>query len=197
MAFAKQTGMTTKWLSACLWRKTNYDGYRNWQKTVRHTVSVDQSEQLVQRASDSNTPLFDCCLLALHTDTSTLISVRGENSAKEQDSSVGGGAGNVCLGVVHMEEEVQDRVQVEHGKRRARYGRDTRKGTRRGTEREQTINQQHIMDDHEYGVMRTNTILRKCSVMCVNYEACTVWEKWRVTYSCLHSPSVTVDRHRL
>ena len=27
--------------------------------------------------------------------------------------SIGGGAGNVCLGVIHMEEEVQDRVQVE------------------------------------------------------------------------------------
>ena len=31
---------------------------------------------------------------------------------REQDSSVGGDAGYVCLGVVHME-EVQDRVQVE------------------------------------------------------------------------------------
>ena len=38
------------------------------------------------------------------------------NSAKEQDSSVGGDAGYVCLGVVHMEEEVQDRVQVEVGR---------------------------------------------------------------------------------
>ena len=28
-------------------------------------------------------------------------------------SSVGGGTGYNCLGVVHMEEEVQDRVQVE------------------------------------------------------------------------------------
>ena len=35
------------------------------------------------------------------------------NSTREQDSSVGGDAGYVCLGVVHMEEEVQDRVQVE------------------------------------------------------------------------------------
>ena len=38
------------------------------------------------------------------------------NSAREQDSSIGGGAGNVCLGVVHMEEEVQDRAQVEVGR---------------------------------------------------------------------------------
>ena len=40
----------------------------------------------------------------------------GVNSAKGQDSSVGGDAGYVCLGVVHMEEEVQDRVQVEVGR---------------------------------------------------------------------------------
>ena len=42
--------------------------------------------------------------------------VGGVNSAREQDSSIGGGAGNVCLGVVHMEEEDQDRVQVEVGR---------------------------------------------------------------------------------
>ena len=40
----------------------------------------------------------------------------GVNSAREQDSSIGGGASNVCLDVVHMEEEVQDRVQVEVGR---------------------------------------------------------------------------------
>ena len=38
------------------------------------------------------------------------------NCAKGQDSSVGGGAVVNCLGVVHMEEEVQDRVQVEVGR---------------------------------------------------------------------------------
>ena len=40
----------------------------------------------------------------------------GVNSAREQDSSIGRDAGYVCLGVVHMEEEVQDRVQVEVGR---------------------------------------------------------------------------------
>ena len=40
----------------------------------------------------------------------------GVSSAREQDSSIGGGAGNVCLGVVHMEEKVQVRVQVEVGR---------------------------------------------------------------------------------
>ena len=45
------------------------------------------------------------------------------------------------------------------GKRRARWRRDTRKGTKWRTEREQTINQPHIMDDHGYGVMNTNTFM--------------------------------------
>ena len=40
--------------------------------------------------------------------------MRGVNSAKGQDSSVG--AVVTCLGVVHMEEEVQDRVQAEVGR---------------------------------------------------------------------------------
>ena len=39
----------------------------------------------------------------------------GVNSAREQDSSVGGDAGNDCLSVVHME-GVQVRVQVEVGR---------------------------------------------------------------------------------
>ena len=39
--------------------------------------------------------------------------VRGVNSARGADSSVGGSAVVDCLGVVHMEEEVQDRAQVE------------------------------------------------------------------------------------
>ena len=37
----------------------------------------------------------------------------GVNYAREQDSSAGGVALVNCLGVVHMEEELQDRVQVE------------------------------------------------------------------------------------
>ena len=36
--------------------------------------------------------------------------------ARVQDSSVGGGAGVICLGVVHMEGGVQVRVQVEVGR---------------------------------------------------------------------------------
>ena len=62
-----------------------------------------------------------------------------------------------CLGVVHMEEEVQDRVQVEVGREEQGVG-DTRKGTRRGTESQRTNAQPHNMDDHEHEVMRTNTL---------------------------------------
>ena len=42
--------------------------------------------------------------------------VGGANSAREQDSSVGGDTGYDCLGVVHMEEGVQDRIQVKVGR---------------------------------------------------------------------------------
>ena len=66
--------------------------------------------------------------------------------------------------VVHMEEELQDRVQVEKGKRSARCRRDTRKGTRRGTEKQRTNAQPLIMDDHACGVMRTNTFLSQFGV---------------------------------
>ena len=43
---------------------------------------------------------------------------------------------------------LQGQSTSRSGKRRARGGRDTRRGTSRGTEREQTINQPHNMDDH-------------------------------------------------
>ena len=45
-----------------------------------------------------------------------------QNSAKGQDSSVGGDARVNCHGVVHMEEEIQDRVQVEVGRDEQRVG---------------------------------------------------------------------------
>ena len=75
--------------------------------------------------------------------------VRGVNSARGPDSSFGGDAGYVCLG--------SGKSTSRSGKRRARGRRDTRKGTMRGTESQRTNTQPHDMDDHEYGVMRTNT----------------------------------------
>ena len=89
--------------------------------------------------------------------------VGGVNSARVQDSSFDGGAVVNCLGVVHMEEEVQDRVQVEVGREEQWVG-ETH-GKEQGEEkREQTINQPLIMDDHECGVTRTNTFLSHCDV---------------------------------
>ena len=40
----------------------------------------------------------------------------GVDSARRQNSSSGEGAVVNCLGAVHMEEEVRDRVQVEVGR---------------------------------------------------------------------------------
>ena len=65
-------------------------------------------------------------------------------SAKGQDSTVGGGAVVDCLGVVHMEEEVQDKVQVEvrreeqgvgetHGKEQGEEQRENRRSINRTT----------------------------------------------------------------
>ena len=68
----------------------------------------------------------------------------GVYSAKGQDSSVGGGTGNNCPGVVHMEEGVQVRVQVEVGREEQSEG-ETRKKTKRGGNEEQTLNRSSWM----------------------------------------------------
>ena len=52
----------------------------------------------------------------------------GVNSAREQDSSVAGG-------VVHMEEKVQDRVQVEVGREEQGEGETHREGQNEDTTR--------------------------------------------------------------
>ena len=64
--------------------------------------------------------------------------MRGWYSAREQNSSAGGDAGYVCLGVVHMEEEVQDRVQVEAG--REEQGEGETHGKEQGEEQRATTN---------------------------------------------------------
>ena len=70
----------------------------------------------------------------------------GVKSAREQDSSIGGDAGYVCLGVVHMEEEVQDRVQVEVGREEQGEGeRHTERNKARN--REATRNNQPLTMD--------------------------------------------------
>ena len=63
------------------------------------------------------------------------------NSAREQKLSIGGGAGYDFLGVVHMEEGVQVRVQVEVGREEQGEGETHGKRTKRGTEKQrETIN---------------------------------------------------------
>ena len=57
--------------------------------------------------------------------------MEGVNSAREQDSSVGGDARYVCNGVVHMEEEVRVRVQVEVGREEQGEGETPGKERRR------------------------------------------------------------------
>ena len=81
-------------------------------------------------------------------DYSTISARRSKlgatHSAREQDSSIGGDARYVCLGVVHMEEEVQDRVQVEvrreeqgeggtHGKEQGEEQRENRRSINRSS----------------------------------------------------------------
>ena len=68
--------------------------------------------------------------------------VRGVNCAKAQDSSVGGGAVVNCLGVVHMEEEVQDRVQREERRVGETHGKEQGEEQR---VKEQTLNRSSWM----------------------------------------------------
>ena len=91
--------------------------------------------------------------------------VWGVNSARGQDSSIGGRTGNVCLGAVLMEEEVQDRVQAEVGEAQnkrstAHHGWPWRWG-----------------DAHKH-------ILEPSGVTHVRH-AHRAGEKWRVRCSCL------------
>ena len=74
----------------------------------------------------------------------------GVNSAKGQDSSVGGGAVVKLPWRCPHGRRGSGQNTGRSGKRRARSRRDTRKRTRRGTEREQTINQPLTKDNREH-----------------------------------------------
>ena len=90
--------------------------------------------------------------------------MRGVNSARGPTSLVGGVPVVNCLGVVHMEEKVQDRVQVEVG--REEQGTGETHGQEQGEEQRERTNAQSTayMDDHESEVMLTNTFLSHVSV---------------------------------
>ena len=72
------------------------------------------------------------------------VIVGGVNSAREQDS-IGGDAGNVCLGVVHMEEEGQEREQVEV--EREKQGEGETHGKEQSEEQTQETNAQPLIMD--------------------------------------------------
>ena len=88
-----------------------------------------------------------------------------------------------------MEEEVQDRVQVEVEREEQGVG-ETRKGTRRGTER---TNQTHDMEDHGDDVTRSCRHLSKCGVSHIMKHVRFAGEK--VTCEVyLSTPSVDYSR---
>ena len=125
--------------------------------------------------------------------------VRGLYVAMEQYSSLCGCAAVLTLGVVDMEEGVPGRNQVECGREEIN---DREKQVREKDKGQPTNAQTHIMDDmrmewnahhrHFWGLAR----LEPCNWYAHKHDVQSAWEKWRVKCSCLHLPSVTVDRHR-
>ena len=72
--------------------------------------------------------------------------VGGVYSAREQDSSVGGGTGYNCLGVVHMEEECSGQGPCRNGKRKSKVKeRHTEKDKARNRRNKQTLNRSSYM----------------------------------------------------
>ena len=120
------------------------------------------------------------------------------NSAREQDSSIGGGASNVCLGVLHMEEEVQDRVQVEVGREEQGEGETHGKEQCDEQEKRRENNQPLNIDGMRMGVTRACRHLSLCGVIhIIKHVRCAREKVTCEVYLCTPPPSVTVDRHRL
>ena len=93
----------------------------------------------------------------------TALLVGGVNSAKEQGASIGGGAGYVCLGVVSMEEEDQDRVQVEVGREEQGVGEthgEEQSEERRNNEKESTAH--HGCNEDDMSARCTDTFSGSC-----------------------------------
>ena len=97
----------------------------------------------------------------------------GVYSARGQDSSVGGGAGVICLGVVHMEEGVQVRVQVEVG--REEVGDREIHGESQNEEATKNRRSTAHHGWHEYGMTRACRHLSHAVSM--QSDACNVHEK--------------------
>ena len=118
------------------------------------------------------------------------------NSAKWPNSSVGRVPVVNFLGAVHMEEEVQDRVQVEV-ERKEQGIRETR-GKEQGDNRESKNKRSTAQHGWPWvwGDAHKHILEPWCE--CTSSSVRTVQEnEWRVKCFCVHTPSVTVDRHRL
>ena len=101
-------------------------------------------------------------------------SVGGVYPARGQDSTVGGGTANNCLGVVHMEEGVQVRVQVEVGREEQGEGETHRESQNEEATRNKRSTAHHGW--HEYGVTRACRHLSQVVSMHIS-NACEVHEK--------------------
>ena len=92
--------------------------------------------------------------------------VGGVSPAREQDSSVGGVAVVICLGVVHMEGGVQVRVQVEVGREEQGEGETHGEGQNeeQRSNEEQTLNRSSGWCDAR---MQTRSVARlePCGVL--------------------------------
>ena len=108
-----------------------------------------------------------------------------------------------------MEEEVQDRVQVEV--EREEQGVRVTHGKEQARNRERTDDQPLTMDmdDHEYGVMRTNTFLGQCGVtrhsacalcrrkMTCEVYLCTVGWRCLAKTPCCVAEKITLEHMRM
>ena len=106
----------------------------------------------------------------------------GVYPARGQDSSVDGGTGNNCLGVVHMEEGVQVRVQVEVGREEQGEGETHGEGQNQDTTRnKQTLNRSSWMtwrwnDPHMQTLEPSNVICTSLTrVKCMRKMTCEVY----------------------
>ena len=94
------------------------------------------------------------------------------NSAREQGSSIGGDAVVICLGVVHMEEEVQDRVQEEVGREEQGEGQTHGESQNEETTRNKRSTTHHGWYEHE--VMRSSADMQ-CDMQ--EMKLCKLHEK--------------------
>ena len=115
------------------------------QATLRiwHSPSIDDGTGMQRNIVDKR--LMQSQAREKHLELYRQIeNVGGVNSAREQDSSVGGDAAGVSLGAVHMEGRVQVRVQVEVGREEQGEG-ETHGESQNEEQTQQTVNRSSWM----------------------------------------------------